>query len=277
MNNKIEQFNTEFERITSKAAQDAIRENDDLSESGKAKKLAELDDLSRLELVNLGERLRREVVVSAMEADNLQGMGAILKRDYADFDYNRLAYESRAVESALVLAAGNWAKIQEAFSDAQATGSKHLIKAWRDVAPALLPTELKADKFGIEQDHTNELKAALLDALDLAEYETLTDHGRQLANERQSTISNLDQLAAIARGIDNYFTVPGQTPTRHAAQIFDGVNVNGAQMIQTEPDETPEQYIERSNEATAISRAGADEMARKLGVEIDWTKTKQPA
>ena len=231
MREKIEQFNTEFDRITSGTAKEEIRANEDLSDSGKAKQLRELDDLSRLELINLGERLRREVVVSAMSADNLQSLGGLLKRDFEEWDYNRLAYQSKAVEGALAQAGGDWAAIEAAFLKAQATGDKHIIKAWRDVAPALLPTETKPDKFGIEQDHINEEKAALLDALDQAEYHTLTDEGRKLATERKQELEHLAQLAKIADGIDDFVTMPFQTRTRHAKNIFEGVNLESDKML----------------------------------------------
>ena len=272
MKAKLEQFNTEFNRITSNEAQEEIRANDDLSESGKAKQMQELNDFSRLEIIDLGSRLRREVVVSAMSADNLQDLGNLLKRDYGDWDYNRLAYQSKAVESALAQAGGDWAAIEEAFLKAQATGDKHIIKAWRDVAPALLPTEIKKDKFGINQDFTNEEKAAFLGTLAEAEFATLTDEGRRLATERKGELEHLAQLQKIANGIDDYVSVPGATRTRHAAQIFDGVDLDSEKMIASKPDEKPEDYIKRTNQATAVSRAGAEEMAEKLGVKIDWTR-----
>ena len=269
---KLEQFNTEFNRITSGAAQEEIRANDDLSESGKAKKMQELDNLSRLEIIDLGSRLRREVVVSAMSADNLQDLGNLLKRDYGDWDYNRLAYQSKAVESALAQAGGDWASIAESFDKAQATGDKHIIKAWRDVAPALLPTEQKPDKFGINQDFIGEQKAAFLGALEDAEFATLTDEGRRLATERKGELEHLAQLQKIANGIDDYVSVPGVTRTRHAAHIFEGVDLESDKMIESKPNEKAEDYIKRTNEATAVSRAGAEAEAAKLGVKIDWTK-----
>ena len=269
---KLEQFNTEFNRITSNEAQDEIRANDDLSDSGKAKQLGELSDFNRIEIIDLGQRLRREVVVSAMSADNLQDLGNLLKRDFGDWNYNRLAYESKAVESALSQAGGDWAAIEDAFDKAQATGDKHIIKAWRDVAPALLPTETQPDKFGIQQDHINEEKAAFLGALEDAEFATLNDEGRRLATERKGELEHLAQLAKIADSIDDFVTVPGATRTRHAAQIFDGVSLDSDRMIENKPNEKAEEYIERTNEATAVSRAGAEREAAKLGVKIDWNK-----
>ena len=277
MKAKLEQLNTEFNRITSGTAKEEIRANEDLSDSGKAKQLAQLDDLSRLELIDLGSRLRREVVVSAMSADNLQDLGNLLKRDYGDWDYNRLAYQSKAVESALAQAGGDWAAIEAAFDKVLATGDTHAIKAWRDVAPALLPTETKKDKFGIQQDFTNEEKAAFLGALADAEFATLTQEGRRLATERKGELEHLGHLAKIAEGIDDFVTMPGQTRTRHAKNIFDGVNLDSDKMIETLPDEKPEDYIKRTNQATAISREAANEMAAKLGVEIDWTRQANPA
>ena len=269
---KIEQYHTEFNRITSNEAQDEIRANEDLSESGKAKKMSELNNLNRLEIIDLGSRLRREVVVSAMSADNLQDLGNLLKRDYGDWDYNRLAYQSKAVESALAQAGGDWAAIEDAFLKAQSTADKHIIKAWRDVAPALLPKEQKPDKFGIQQDHINEEKAAFLGALEDAEFATLNDEGRRLATERKGELEHLAQLQKIANGIDDYVSVPGVTRTRHAAQIFDGVDLDSDKMIESKPNEKAEDYIERTNQATAVSRAGAEAEAAKLGVKIDWNK-----
>ena len=272
MKAKLEQFNTEFNRITSGAAQEEIRANDDLSESGKAKKMQELDNLSRLEIIDLGSRLRREVVVSAMSADNLQDLGNLLKRDFGEWDYNRLAYQSKAVESALAQAGGDFKKIAESFSKVLAAGDKHAIKAWGDVAPALLPTETQPDKFGIQQDHINEEKAAFLGALEDAEFATLNDEGRRLATERKGELEHLAQLQKIANGIDDFVTVPGATRTRHAAHIFEGVDLDSDKMIESKPNEKPEDFIKRTNEATAVSREGANEMARKLGVKIDWDK-----
>ena len=269
---KLEQFNTEFNRITSSEAQEEIRANEDLSDSGKAKQLSELSDFNRLEIADLGQRLRREVVVSAMSADNLQDLGNLLKRDYGDWDFNRLTYQSKAVESALAQAGGDWAAIEESFDKAQATGDKHIIKAWRDVAPALLPTEQKPDKFGINQDFIGEQKAAFLGALEDAEFATLNDEGRRLATERKGELEHLAQLKKIANGIDDYVSAPGVTRTRHAKNIFEGVDLESDKMIESKPNEKAEDFIKRTSEATAVSRAGAEAEAAKLGVKIDWNK-----
>jgi hypothetical protein len=147
---KIQNVKDSYERNA-----EAARKDSNLSQPGKAKALAALMSEKQAALKSFVPELRRQAVETALKVKSFSGAAQALGQLEAEkFDYGRLTYEAQAVKSALVLAGDDPFKVAKMFEDAKAGHDKYRLKAWLDVAPALIPEktihaatwdELKAD------------------------------------------------------------------------------------------------------------------------------------
>lgn len=272
----IEGFYSRLQHLDGQAEIDEIRSNHLLSERGQAEEIEALTEKRAANLKGFIEEIRLEVLTSALHVDSLKRMNDLLEKDFKTWDYNRLAYEAKGVESEIAIAAGDWDMLGMALEMAKQSGDDHKAKAWRDVAPALLPKEQKPDKFGINQDFISEQKAQFLASLQEAEIITLSAEQKSHYKEAEGLKDNLAAFHAIASEIDaiSVRTGGGKLYTEH---IFKGVNLPSNPMVpDIQDDEKPAQYMKRKAEEVKVERAAYEAEAAKMGVEIDWTRQALP-
>lgn len=232
-------------RDTYKIGTDAIKANRDLSEEGKTKAIAALKAEYRKTIDGLVIGLRRAALEEATEAQSAQGLKELLQRDYAKWDYSRLAYEATRVKSAFVLAGGNnFDAIADAWQKVKDRGDKYEIKAWLDQAPAILPPA------GAMDSHGTETRAAILEDIAAAEIYTLTEEGRKYETQRAERVNNLQEVAAIAAEIGGELAaLEGMPRARVVQRVFSGIaqdRASGQIILDRQPGETAAQIFERT-------------------------------
>ncbi|MCP4701120.1 MAG: hypothetical protein GY862_30340 [Gammaproteobacteria bacterium] len=254
---QFEQINSTFDEQTA-----AVKEDANLSQTGKQAKLDAISTERTRALDNLAVMMRKEAATAALRVDTLGRLRAFVSERNTTWDYNRLAYESKAVESAVTLAGGDFDQLAAAFKKVTEKGDKHAVKAWRDVAPGLLPRETRENQFGIPEDYTNPAKQALLDAFQDAAVIVQTDEENSLQAEEEERRGYLAELRGVAADMD---AQNGERPYIEK-QIFDGIAGAGAEkMTDADANETPQDFLARREEKNELSPA-EKAMAAKLGV-----------
>jgi hypothetical protein len=123
-----------------------VRSNNDLSESGKSKKLAAIQKDRKNILHSMIDSLRKDAVLAAINHERKAGVVELMgELDAEKLDWSRLQYEAQAVQSA-VARSGDVFAVQEAWDKAKSNNDKYKLKAWRDILPANIPKNSLADK-----------------------------------------------------------------------------------------------------------------------------------
>lgn len=239
----------------------AIQANGDLSREGKNKAIKALLAEQRAKIGGLVSKLRRATIDEAHAAKLAQGVRDLVKREYSEWDYNRLAYEANRVKSAFVLAGGDdFENIMQAWQQAKARGDKYEIKAWMDNAPALLPTVPTEWETG-HNPNVYGARQSIVEDIASAEIFTLTDEGKKFETERAERTANLEILAQAASQAgeslsqlgtfkgDTY--IPGSTMRKNyiIERVFNGIALdrdNGELHVSSQPGETAEQMYNRT-------------------------------
>jgi hypothetical protein len=179
---QVEKIRSDFE---AKAAQ--IRQDRDLTQSGKEKALQALTTQKRDAFRSVIVDMRRAAVETAIKADKLSGAQWALNQLEAEkMDYSRLAYEAQAVKSALVLAGDDPFKVTELWQRVKATNDTYKIRAWLDTAPAAIPEKT------VHASTWEELKA------DMVQSQALT-YSAEMALWEAKRKAHLNELADISK------------------------------------------------------------------------------
>jgi len=116
--------------VESYAKQEAqVRSNNDLSESGKAKKLAAIQKDRKNLLHTMIDKLRMDAVLAAIAHERKAGVVELMgELDAEKLDWSRLQYEASAVQSSVARAGGDVFAVAEVFDKAKATNDKYKLK-----------------------------------------------------------------------------------------------------------------------------------------------------
>jgi hypothetical protein len=246
----------------------AIQSNPDLSQAGKNKAIKALLTEQRAKIEGLTNKLRRAAVEEAHAADLAQGVRDLVKREYSNWDYNRLAYEANRVKSAFVLAGGDdFDQIAQAWQQVKARGDKYEIKAWMDNAPALLPQVEEKPGYGIDP-RTEAARQSIIEDIAASEVYTLTDEGKKFETERADRTQNLEMIGQAAAQVSASLAqlgtfgatsggevyTPGNALIRNQviARVFDGIALDrktGELHVDRKGGESAEQMYERTEAA----------------------------
>jgi vacuolar-type H+-ATPase subunit I/STV1 len=290
VNPELEKARRKAEALQAEAAQvkadyeqrmEAIRKNADLSQEGKNKAIKTLLTEQRAKIDGLVNKLRRAAVDEAAAADLSRGVRDLVKKEYSNWDYGRLAYEANRVRSAFVLAGGDdFDKIQEAWQQVKARGDKYEIKAWMDTAPAIMPAAPALSTYAAQTRQT------VIEDIAASEVHTLTDEGKKFEAERAERTQNLEliasaaaqvsdnlsQLGTFARSVNGETYQPGSGLQRNhvIARVFDGIALDrqtGALHIDRVPGESAEEMYNRTEAAYQESAKQLNDYAERFSGE----------
>jgi len=161
----------------------------------------------------------------------------------------------------LKLAGDDFAGILSTFAEVERSGDKHAVKAWRDVAPAIMDAG---------RDWQQAERNQVLEALENAGTVLMSEEEYKFDAERKEKRAHLAELAQVAKDID---TQRGGTPYT-LKEVLDGIDPNAPQLVQSETGEKPGDYITRRASETELS-AAEKATAYKLGVsELDYARSK---
>jgi hypothetical protein len=164
-----------------------VRNNKDLSPSGRDKALAALKADKQAALKSFVPGLRKQAVETALRIKKLSGAQSALESIESEkLDYSRLTYEAQAVKSALILAGDDPYRVAEMFDAVKAGHDTYKIKAWIDQAPALMPEK------SMSIQRWDELKA------DMAKSSELTRSAEASRYALEQRV-HLDELADVSR------------------------------------------------------------------------------
>jgi hypothetical protein len=253
---KIEKARDDFETKAER-----VRNNKDLSQSGKEKALQALNSEKRDALKVAVKELRKQAVAAAIKADKLSGAQWALGQIEAErLDYGRLAFEAQAVQSALVLAGDDPWKVTELWRRTKASNDTYKIRAWLDVVPASIPEKT------IHASTWQELKADFVQSVDLTHSAKMADW----ESERRGHLEELTDLSKAAAVIAEELGTRGNPNSNVMARVFEGIELErsgelkvdfgGVKLTKDEkPDETfkrlESEYAERVNQQAATFQA----------------------
>jgi hypothetical protein len=188
-----------------------IRGNQDLSESGKSKRLAEIERERKNLLHSMIDSLRKDAVLAAINHERKAGVVELMgELDAQKLDWSRLQYEATAVQSAMVRAGGDVFAVAEAWDKAKASNDKYKLKAWRDILPANIPSNSLADAEW--QNMVADVERANLVALNGEQLEVKVEQDLMLQELNQ--ISDAATQAASAVGADSRIVL---------GRVFEGI------------------------------------------------------
>jgi hypothetical protein len=198
--------------VESYAKQEAqIRSNQDLSEAGKAKKLAAIQKDRKNILHSMIDKLRMDAVLAAIAHERKQGViEAIGELDAEKLDWSRLQYEAQAVQSAVARSGGDVFAVAEAWDKAKAKNDKYKLKAWQDILPAHVPENSLADKEW--QNLMADVERANMVAMNGEQLEYKVEQDLML--QELNSISDAATQAASAVGADERIVL---------GRIFEGI------------------------------------------------------
>jgi hypothetical protein len=198
--------------VESYAKQEAqVRSNNDLSESGKAKKLAAIQKDRKNIIHTMIDKLRQDAVLAAINHERKAGVVELMgELDAEKLDWSRLQYEAQAVQSAMVRSGGDVFAVAEAWDKAKAKNDKYKLKAWRDILPANIPSNSLANKEW--QALMQDVEQANLVALSGEQLEVKVEQDAMLQELNQ--ISDAATQAASAVGADSRIVL---------GRIFEGI------------------------------------------------------
>ena len=225
---RLEKLKADFE---TKA--DRVRRDRNLSNEGRAKALQALVGEKNSAIDLMTSSLRKQAIESAAWAEKTRT--AILKLSKTEsekYDYARLNYEAQAVKSALVLAGDDAGKAAGMFEDARASRDAYKIKAWLELAPALMPTKTpnagKWQALITSMENSKEL-------LQSPEMEKLEKERREYLTELEDVKSDVDTIArelatpsGVSDGAAVFFDAVQKRGQELTARVFDGIAMSEA-------------------------------------------------
>jgi ribosomal protein L10 len=244
---------------------EAARKDSNLSQPGKNKVLGQLEAEKQAALKSFVPVLREQAIKTALKIKSFSGAAQALGQLEAEkFDYGRLTYEAQAVKSALVLAGDDPFKVAKMFEDAKAGHDKYRLKAWLDVAPALIPEKtIHAATWG-------ELKADFANSADLIK----SDERAKYDDERRSFLNELDNISVSTQTIADEFSTPSSRNEAIKARVFEGIALDGksgelhVDLGQT-ADETPDATFSRLEREYSERVNAQAEVFKNFGSEYD--------
>jgi len=245
--------------IEAYAKQEAqIRSNQDLSSSGKAKRLAEIEQERKNLLHSMIDKLRQDAVLAAIAHERKQGViEAIGELDAEKLDWSRLQYEAQAVQSAVARSGGDVFAVAEVFDKAKATNDKYKLKAWRDVLPANIPANSLADKEW--QNLVADVERANMVAMNGEQLEYKVEQ-ESMMNELNS-ISDAATQAANAVGADSRIVL---------GRVFEGIRKDGEGLkleFSAWSDDKPEKIYQQVEQDYHQKLDAQQEVNKQFGVE----------
>jgi hypothetical protein len=199
-----------------KDKQAKIRKDRDLSPTGRDKALKALEAERVAAMKAFIKPLRDAAVDTALKIRTLDMADKALDTIQASsWDYGRLQYNAIAVKSAMSLAGDDPWKVQEAFSQARATGDEHLIKSWLDTAPSLFP------QTSIHASTWDEVRQDMQASKGLVKSEERQRYGneRRVRMDELSEVSKATTLLADEIGAGSYKSKSVKD------RIFSGISV----------------------------------------------------
>lgn len=228
----------------------AILANDDLSESGKEKRLAELEKEMQGDVRTLIKDLRFIAVTAGLTASEAaQGRGIEGQQAMKNLDYARLSYEAGRIKS-LISGANDIRAIEDAWEKVKAGGDPYQLQAWKDQAPGVIRDR---------KEFNNSLERAGL-LVDLEK--TSVNHAGQTAigqSEKQA-VSTLEDVKAQAQAIEDRF---GTGRGGVIKRVLDGIEAT-EKGVKTEFES---QDVKRLN--GMVEKESADEVYIRLEVDHD--------
>jgi hypothetical protein len=230
-----------------------IRSNGDLSSSGKAKRLAEIERERKNLLHTMIDKLRQDAVLAAIAHERKAGVVELMgELDAEKLDWSRLQYEAQAVQSA-VARSGDVFAVQEAWDKAKASNDKYKLKAWRDILPANIPSHSFADADW--QNLVADVEQANLVALSGEQLKVKVEQ-ESMMNELNA-ISDSATQAANAVGADSRIVL---------GRIFEGIQKEGDGLklgFSAWSDDKPEkiyqqvegEYLQRVEQQQEVNKA----------------------
>ena len=211
---KIKEYQELKQLINLYAEKEAeIKNNSDLSESGKAKRLGELRNSRLHQVHDRINDLRREAVLTAIKHERLAGAGeAAGELDNEKLDWSRLHYEAEVVRGEIAKRKGVF-ELTEAFENVKKKGDKYQLKAWKDILPANVPADLYSEKDW----------ALLLDEVEYANASKLTEEQVKFKAEQAEL---LDDLRAIQSTAIEASKAVGKDERLVLQRVFDGIKAS---------------------------------------------------
>jgi hypothetical protein len=254
---KVEQVRSAFDSNVER-----VRNNKDLSQSGREKALQALNLEKRDALKGAVNELRKLAVKAAIEADKLNGAQWALSQIEAEkLDYGRLSYEAQAVKSALVLAGDDPWKVTQQWQQTKAGGDTYKIRAWLDVVPASIPEKT------VHASTWDELKN------DFVQSKELTQSGEMAKWEtkRKAHLDELTQLSKVSASVADLLGTPTNPNQNVMTRVFEGIELDSksrelklnfghiSQTIDEDADQTykrlESEYTERVKMQAAVFEA----------------------
>ena len=245
---------------------EAVRNNKDLSPSGRDKALAALKADKQAALKSFVPGLRKQAVEAALKVKKLSGARSALESIEAEkLDYSRLTYEAQAVKSALILAGDDPYRVAEMFDAVKASGDRYKIRAWLDIAPATIPENTMQDA------GWQELKRDMSQSVEL----THSAEASRYALEQRVHIDELADISRTASIVADEFVEGAAYKGENVLQrVFSGIAADREtgelhiDLGQT-ADETPEQTYARLESERGESEKVQAEIFKNFGSEYD--------
>jgi hypothetical protein len=235
-----------------------IRSNGDLSESGKAKKLAAIQKDRKNLLHTMIDKLRQDAVLAAINHERKAGVVELMgELDAEKLDWSRLQYEASAVQSAVARSGGDVFAVAEAWDKAKASNDKYKLKAWRDILPANIPKNSLADKEW--QNLMQDVEKANLVVLSGEQLKVKVEQDAML--QELSSISDAATQAASAVGADERIVL---------GRVFDGIQKDGEGLklgFNAWADDKPEKIYQQVEQDYHQKLDAQHEVNKAFGVE----------
>jgi hypothetical protein len=192
-----------------------VRSNNDLSESGKAKKLAAIQKDRKNIIHTMIDKLRMDAVLAAIAHERKAGVVELMgELDAEKLDWSRLQYEASAVQSAVARSGGDVFAAAEAFDKAKASNDKYKLKAWRDILPANIPSNSLANKEW----------QALMQDVEQANLVALSGEQLKVKVEQESMMNELNAISEAATQAAN---AVGADERIVLGRVFEGIRKDG--------------------------------------------------
>jgi hypothetical protein len=230
-----------------------IRGNGDLSESGKAKKLAAIQKDRKNLLHTMIDKLRMDAVLAAINHERKAGVVELMgELDAEKLDWSRLQYEASAVQSAVARSGGDVFAAAEAWDKAKASNDKYKLKAWRDILPANIPSNSLANKEW----------QALMQDVEQANLVALSGEQLKVKVEQDAMLNELNAIGDAATQAAN---AVGADERIVLGRVFEGIQKDGEGLKlgfsawQDEPEKIYQkvegEYLQRVEQQHEVNKA----------------------